>query len=235
MLRCGGRSGPAPTASATRAGAGRGPDERSAQRRQRLVAAGPAEPLRESEPSLYYLKDNAGNLLPSPGFKYDDFKDLYKLKNQLDQLQQRPRYSLQQIAAVGTVSGQRAELTIHFKILLDDKNWVRVPLRLEQAVLSQPVQYDGPGEQFTHFEENGEGYVAWIHGKPGEQHELTLKVLVSLTSAGRRHPAAFVSAAGDDFRSEARAAQRPTSWPRFPKGPPCWTPRPTASSRTNCT
>jgi hypothetical protein len=144
----------------------------------------PPRPLREIEPALYYLKDKDGNLLPAPGFHYDDFKELYNLKNQLEQLQQRPRYTLQQMAAVGTVSGQRAELTIRFKILIDDKNWVRVPLRLEQAVLAQPVQYEGPGQQFTHFEENGEGYVAWIRGRSGEQHELTLKVLVGLSSAG---------------------------------------------------
>ena len=135
---------------------------------------------------------------------------------------------------MGTVNGQRAELTIRFKILIDDKNWVRVPLRMEQAVLSEPVQYTGPGEQFTHFEENGEGYVAWIRGRPGQQHELTLKVLVGLTSAGdgtRLHlflPRATIS----DLRL---ALPEPTSWPRSRKGPPCWPPRPTASSRTSCT
>ena len=31
------------------------------------------EPAREIEPSLYYLKDKDGNLLRSPGFKFEDF------------------------------------------------------------------------------------------------------------------------------------------------------------------
>jgi hypothetical protein len=148
------------------------------------VAASPAGPFQEIEPALIYLKDKDGNLLATPGFSYEDFQEYYKFKNQLEQLQQRPRYSLQQMAAVGTVNGQRAELTIRFKILIDDAGWVRVPLRLEQAVLSEPVHYDGSGEQFTHFEEHGEGYVAWIRGKRGEQHEVTLKALVGLSSAG---------------------------------------------------
>ena len=59
-----------------------------------------------------------------------------------------------------------------------------MPLRLDQAVLREPAQYEGTGEQFLHFEGEGEGYVAWIRGPAGQQHQLTLKMLVPLATAG---------------------------------------------------
>ena len=57
-----------------------------------------------------------------------------------------------------------AELSIQFRILVRDDQWVRVPLRLDQAVLRAAPECQGPGEQFVHFENDGEGYVAWLHG-----------------------------------------------------------------------
>jgi hypothetical protein len=147
-------------------------------------AGSASRPIQEVDLPLLYLKDKQGNLQAVPGFSFDDFLEYYKIKYQLEQPQQPPRYSLQRITVVGTVRGQQAELTIRFKIRADDQNWVRIPLRLEQAVLTEPVQHEGSGEQFTHFEENGEGYVSWIRSPAGEQHELTLKVLVGLTAAG---------------------------------------------------
>ena len=89
------------------------------------------------------------------------------------------------MSATGTVAaGGYAELSIQFRILVREAEWTRVPLLLDQAVLREPVQYQGPGEQFLHFEGEGEGYVAWLRGPAGQQHQLTLKALVPLATVG---------------------------------------------------
>ena len=57
--------------------------------------------VEETNPSIYYLKDKQGNLQAVPNFTLEDFEELYKLKHQLVQGDQRPRYSLQQMLATG--------------------------------------------------------------------------------------------------------------------------------------
>jgi hypothetical protein len=142
--------------------------------------------VEEVEPSLYYLKDKQGNLQPVPNFTYEDFVELYKVKHQLVQGDQRPRYSLQQMVATGAVNeAGQAELTIQFRVLVREDQWTRIPLRLDQAVLRETAQYQGTGEHFLDFEGDGNGYVAWIRGAAGQQHQLTLKMLVPLTVTGQ--------------------------------------------------
>src|SRR5208282_6725356 len=45
--------------------------------------------------------------------------------------------------------------------------------------------YQGSGEHLLNFEGDGVGYVAWICGAAGQQHQLTLKMLVPLTVMGQ--------------------------------------------------
>lgn len=137
----------------------------------------------EVQPPVFYLKDKDGRLLAMPGFSFETFMDLYKLKNELEQPARKPRYSLQRIAATGTAGPDRADLTVEYRILVDGNSWVRVPLRLEQGVLSEPASYEGKGEYFVHFEE-GEGYVGWLHSEAGQEHRLKLHVLAPLTRIG---------------------------------------------------
>ena len=125
-----------------------------------------------------------------PNFNFEDFEQLYRLKHQLVQGDERPRYSIQQISAAATVAGEhgehgnQAELTIQFRILVREEQWVRIPLRLDQAVLREPPQYQGPGEQFLHFEGDADGYVLWIRGPAGKQQQVTLKMLLPLAVVG---------------------------------------------------
>ena len=66
----------------------------------------PRARVEEAQPSLYYLKDKQGNLQAVPNFSFEDFEELYRLKHQLAQGDQRPRYSIQQISAGGTANGR---------------------------------------------------------------------------------------------------------------------------------
>ena len=140
--------------------------------------------VEESEPSIYYLPDKQGNLQPVLDFKYQDFVDLYNLKNQLGRRDQPPRFSVQRMSATGTAEETRAELTVQFQVSTRDGDWVRVPLRLDQGLLRGAVQYKGPGKQLVQYEGQGAGYVCWIRGKPDTQHEITLMLLVPLESVG---------------------------------------------------
>lgn len=140
--------------------------------------------IEESRPSIYYLPDKQGSLQPVPNFNYQDFVELYKLKNQLERREQPPSYSLQRLSATGTAEAEHAELTIRCSLLVHDEDWVRVPLRLDQGLLQRPAEYKGSGEQFIHYEGEGAGYVCWIRGKPGSRHEITLSMLVPLGVAG---------------------------------------------------
>ncbi len=140
--------------------------------------------IEESKPSVFYLPDKQGNLQPVLDFKYQDFEELYKLKNQLGRRDEPPRYSVQRMTATGTAGEEYAELSLQFQLLVRDDAWVRVPLRLDQGFFRGTVSYKGPGEQFVHYEGEGEGYVCWIRGKPDTQHEITLTMLVPLAVVG---------------------------------------------------
>jgi hypothetical protein len=142
--------------------------------------------VEEVRPSVFYLPDKQGNLQAVLDFPYEDFVELYKLKQRLEQQEQRPRYSIQDMTISGSAGTDSAELTIHFQILLGESNWVRVPLRLDQGLLREPAEYQGPGEHFLHFEGNGEGYVAWIRSKKEGLHEITLKMLIPLSQVGEQ-------------------------------------------------
>ncbi len=144
----------------------------------------PAARIEESKPSVYYLPDKDGNLQPVLDFKYQDFEELYKLKNQLGRRDEPPRYSVQRMTASGRAAEEYAELSLQFQVLVRDDGWVRVPLRLDQGLLRGLATSKGQGEQFVHYEGEGEGYVWWVRGKPDTQHATTLTMLVPLAAAG---------------------------------------------------
>ena len=144
----------------------------------------PAPRVEESQPSIYYLPDKQRTLQPVLDFKYEEFVDLYRLKNQLGRRDQPPRYSLQRITATGATTGAYAEIAIQFQAVVRDNEWVRMPLRLDQGLLRGAVQYKGTGKQIVQYEGDGAGYVCWIRGKPDSQHEITLTMLVPLDSTG---------------------------------------------------
>ena len=140
--------------------------------------------VEESRPAIYYLPDKQGKLQPVLDFPYQDFVDLYKLKNRLSRREQPPLYSIQRISAAGAAKETHAELSVQFQIVVRDDDWVRVPLRLNQALLRGAVEYRGDGKQFVNYDGEEAGYVCWIRGKANSQHEITLSMLVPLESAG---------------------------------------------------
>ena len=139
----------------------------------------------EVKPEIFYVRDKENRLVPVPGFTYEDFVKYYRLKEQLDRPEVKPRYNLEQLTLSGAAESDRAELTATIKVLLIDSNWTRIPLKMNKCALREPAGYKGAGDEFLQFEPNGEGYVCWLRGGPHTEHELTLKFYLPLaTTAG---------------------------------------------------
>jgi len=140
--------------------------------------------VEESGPTLYYLKDKDGNLVPMAGFTFEEFKAYYDVKQGFARREQRPRYSLQRMSVEAVAVGNHAELTIVLWVFVRQEGWTRVPLHFRGAMLREAVVYRGPGEQLLHIEDAGDGHVSWIRGPAGGQHQLTLKMLAPLSKVG---------------------------------------------------
>ena len=56
----------------------------------------PEAPIREIEPELYYLENDAGRLVPVPGFQYRDFVELVRLREGMPKLPTAPEAVLEQ-------------------------------------------------------------------------------------------------------------------------------------------
>lgn len=141
-------------------------------------------PIEESKLPVY-LKSKDGRLVPMLDWTFEDFERVYQENQGLKQRDRAPLYSVQSMALTGEVKGGYAELTVELGILVRDDQWVRVPLRLNQAVLREGVKYEGPdGEYLLDFEAEGDGYIGRIRGNSGQQHRLTLKMLVPVATVG---------------------------------------------------
>ena len=143
--------------------------------------SGPA--VQEALPSLFYLKDKDGNLQPVLGFSFEDFEEMVRQKLRQEQPEAPPAYVIEQAVFSGRVRDERAELRAEFRIRVLSDQWVRVPLRMEQAVLRNLPQFSPEGEHFLQFS-LGEGYVAWLRAGKDRQQEVTIEALVPLVTAG---------------------------------------------------
>jgi hypothetical protein len=138
--------------------------------------------VQEAKPSVYYLRDKDGKLEPLLNYTLEEFERLLSAGGTRGAGQSRPSYRLNRVAARGTVKSERADLSIQFTVFIDDKDWVRVPLRLSSSVVHGPVKYAGPGEYFLEFDDESDEYVAWFRGASDKPHQLSLDVLVPVTT-----------------------------------------------------
>ncbi len=144
-----------------------------------------ATPIEEIKPEVYYLRNKDGELVYVPNFSFEKWEQLIRLARNLAE-PPHPTYVFQQMAITGQVHNNQAHLKIVFRIQQRAKTsvsgaesksvWVRVPLRLQHAILVSAPTFSGPGEHFITFDPGGDGYVLWIQAKPDTQHEVTLEL-----------------------------------------------------------
>ncbi len=146
-------------------------------------SSGP-RPVQEAPPPLYYLRDKSGNLVPVPGFRLEDFEQMVKRQLGAVAAEQPPRYALQAFQATGKAMGDWVELQVRLNLVTREEGWIRVPLRLDQAILRRDVQYEGLGQHFVQFDSSGDGYVVWVRGGTEREHHLTLDLMVPVVRLG---------------------------------------------------
>ncbi len=140
--------------------------------------------LEESDLRLYWLRDKNGELVPVPGFSLERFEELLRQKHRTDERDKVPSYNLNSVSLAGTVRPGHAKLTATVRFVVHAETWVRIPLLFNQAVLQGAAKYRGPGRHFLRWEAETDGYVAWVQGGVGQEHELVLELLVPLSLVG---------------------------------------------------
>jgi hypothetical protein len=139
----------------------------------------------EVKPSMFLLPDKSGELQPILNFPYEVFIDLYRQQGERTTADPTPPYVVQSVGITGAAKEGVAELAVTCAIRLTERRWTRVPLQFGQALLvPEGDRYEGTGDCWLEFDEQDEGYVAWIRGEPSEPHTLTLDVLVPLSTVG---------------------------------------------------
>jgi hypothetical protein len=136
---------------------------------------------------LYYVRDPNGRLVPLLGFSYADLMDFVRQKHDR-QAAPASGYNLEQLVITGNLQGDKAALTAKYKIRLEGASPAEIPLAGGGAILSEPAEYEGTGEQSIEFNADAGSYAARLKGSAGSEHQLTLKLLVPVkTTAGQSH------------------------------------------------
>jgi len=109
-------------------------------------------PIREVEPELYYLQDDAGGLVPVPGFRYRDFVDLIRLREGLPGLPELPGAVLEQLRVEVTMpeaaAANRGTAAVRVEAVLRQTRpgWVMLPLKLPELVIAAAPETTGTGQ-----------------------------------------------------------------------------------------
>jgi hypothetical protein len=166
-------------------GTGHGQTEENATAPPKPSASRPGG-AKSRSPEIYYLRDAAGNLVPVPGFQWEDFAKLYEIQQAEETVPEPAGAVIDRLQIGGRIVDERAELELRVDLTLHDDAWHAVPLRFDRAALRE--QQIDLGELRLEPAANGEGFLAWVKGsKPGAV-QVTLKLLkeVERASGGKR-------------------------------------------------
>ena len=176
------------------------------------VSSDAERPIREVEPELYYLENEAGRLVPVPGFQYRDFVELLRLREGMPKLPTAPQAVLERLemqvdvrpadqdgeaedgspppSAAGSPSQADGpgSLRIELTVVQAATGWVGLPLELSEALFTEPPEYEtlegAPGRFLLDASPDGSGYRGWFQGEPGTRHRVVLAGKLPLERAG---------------------------------------------------
>jgi hypothetical protein len=141
----------------------------------------PDEAVKEVQPPVLFLRNKDGGLLQAVlGYTLEDFERLVTQRAQLSLGQQPPRFQLDKVIAHGTANDRQADLTVEIAVLVNHRDWVRVPLRLHHAMLRDKPRYEGAGEWRIEYDPTAQEYVLWLNGDQDQSHRLTLEIAAPL-------------------------------------------------------
>ncbi len=159
-----------------------------------------APPVAEDvTPELYYMENDAGQLVPVPGFRYRDFMDLLRMREGLGGPMQPPGVIVEKVgvridareAAASDEGGAgdgTCPVTVEFGVRQARAGWTLVPLAMNGVLLTEPPRHDGPGTMLVDVDPKTGGYRAWLDLPPTTEdarHTITLegRIAVDATAA----------------------------------------------------
>jgi hypothetical protein len=119
----------------------------------------PAPQVRESLPEIFYMQDDAGRLVPVPGFRYRDFVDLLRIKEGLPGLPEAPAAVLENVvlraalaggppgeSAVAEAAAASCSVSVELTVRQARPGWVSLPVGLDGLLLTAAASHEGPGQ-----------------------------------------------------------------------------------------
>lgn len=137
----------------------------------------------ETEPSIYMLPDDDGNLQPVLNFRLEDFEALLDLQRQQGMATEPPEYALS-MTADGEALANSVKLTVQFDVETKSDAWTRIPLSLDEGVLVAEPRYVGDGDFFLTREQGTQGFVAWVRAASKSEHQINLDMRLPVTQIG---------------------------------------------------
>ncbi len=151
------------------------------------AATPPAPPVVEVAPQLFYLQNDAGRLVPVPGFRYRDFIDLMRLKDGLPGQPEPPAAVLESISMLVTLpepttgvaaSTRTCPAELRFSVRQVRPGWVSVPIDLRGFLIGGAPVHEGPGQMFFAAASDAEPSTARVWFNATSEQEVRHTVVV---------------------------------------------------------
>ncbi len=185
------------------------------------------EPFEAVAPDLFYLENEAGRLVPVPGFRYRDFVDLMRLKEGLPGQPEPPAAVLETIRVMATLPAppspggapqRMCDAVIELTVRQTRAGWASLPIELPGLVVAGPPRHEGPGQAVVTANEAGRGagaahereplgYRLWLEAaSPAEQarHAVTIKGRLPIEASGTHETVSLVLPPATASRVEVR-------------------------------
>ena len=178
-------------------------DEPAAQVEPTASPSSPGKPSSdllpgEVGPDVSLLRDKQGRLQAVLGFSFEDFMEIYRLKNDLARIDERPRFVITRSEISGVLKNQVVLSSMVLTIELADSKWVRIPLGLTNSNVDEDAKLDGKGAVFikcatppvvgqdpdSASATTRAGYDLWLKGEPTKPLRVTIPFVTQVAKVG---------------------------------------------------
>lgn len=143
-------------------------------------------------PDTYFLLDKQGQPQPILGMSYEEFVTAWKRLHQGESPDDKPRFAIEDLQAVGSVQEERIALDVEITIRAVSTAAHQVPLGMSDTILVEEPRIERLGAEagvdesaksFVSYDVKAGGYVAWIAAGP-QRLRVSLKLLRPLVRDG---------------------------------------------------
>lgn len=139
--------------------------------------------VRERELETFYLEAEDGSLKKFFNIPFEKLDELNRLYLGLQDPDKPSRFVLRSLSMTGDVKGDFAFITVSARAVVHADGWVRIPLRMNQAMLLPGGEEKSDGNNLLEFDQDS-GLVWRVKGKAGEQHSLDVEICTKLRRLG---------------------------------------------------